>query len=326
MGSSEVVVVCEDAGAAAALAVVAAALGEHQQLRLVVAGPAAVPAFHSNGLDVASELGAALLDGNPTLVTGSTMWGERIEARAVREARARGHRSVTFVDFWGNYRERLSFPSDDQLEVLPTKLAVVDETMRDDVVAIGVPASVVVVTGSPALDQVASRGSLPTDPTGPVVFLSQPIDALYGTRLGYTERTVLSALAPHVQAMSRELHVRPHPREDVAGLRAFVASLPGTCRLREEGDLEGVLCSASVVSGMTTIALVEAALRGLPTLSLQFGAIAPQLLPTTRSGVTRVVCDEALLDQALTSVRPPPSATVGPGHAVQRILALLEEE
>lgn len=327
MASTDVVIVCEDAGAAAALCIVGEQLAQEGRLRTVVAGIRAEPAFAAKGLSPVSGMRAGVLDGDAVLLTGSTMWGDRIEARALVEARQRGQWSVTFLDFWSNYLARLSYPSAMGLEILPSRLAVIDDHMFDEVVALGVDGQRVAVTGSPALDLIWERPRFIPDSSGPVVFLSQPIEALYGQSLGYTEVGVLAALAPRIAALGRRLVIRPHPREDVDNLRRIVANLPGQC-IVEWDDFERLLSSASVVIGMTTMGLVEAALRGLPTLSLQLGAFTRHELPTTRAGFTALVVEEADIAQALASLQAPCIPRTGcwsPG-AARRVIALLESE
>ena len=327
MESSDVVIVCEDAGAAAALCVVGEQLARDGRLCAVVAGVRAEPAFTAKGLRSVSDLRAEVPDGDWVLLTGSTMWGDRIEARAVAEARKLGRWSVTFLDFWSNYVARLSYPSAVGLEVLPSRLAVIDERMRDDLLALGIDRESMAVTGSPAFDQVLERPQIIPDPTGPVVFLSQPIEALYGQSLGYTEATILLALAHRVLGLGRRLVVRPHPRENVDHLREIVAGLPGSCSV-EQDDFERLLRSASIVVGMTTMALVEAALRGLPTLSLQLGTSKKQELPTTCAGFTALLVEEADIASALASIQAPciPRTDFWSPGSARRVITLLDAE
>lgn len=303
---TKVVVVCEDAGAAANLALVAAELRRRGIGVDSVVGRAAARYFGSDvRLAESTTLDSTLrLIGAPStrvVVTGTSPWGMRLDAEAVLFARQCGRRTVSFLDYWANYAARLSYPSRDRLEVVPDRLAVVDLPMRDEAVAAGVPAGRIVVTGAPAFDGPLRRGII--DPAAPrtscVLFVSQPIAALYGDALGYTEATCLRALASVVAARGLELVVRPHPREDEASLRALVARLPGQCSVQTRGDLFEVAASAEVVVGMSTMALVEVALGGIPTVSLQVGAPAPIVLPTTAAGVTPLVVDESGLARAL---------------------------
>lgn len=304
MASSDDVtlIVCEDAGAAAGLAPVAARL----ERRRVIAGDAARAAFESRNVPV-ERFDVSCLDIAPnvtTLVTGSTAWGDRIEARALLAARAKGVRTVTYLDFWSSYVERLSYPMKTDLEVVPDVLAVVDDVMRDDLVKIGVSAERIVVTGNPAFDALHERRAAWPAPSGDVVlFLSQPLASLYGDTLGYTERSTLEALAPAVAELGMRLRVRPHPREDRAALASLVSALPGACAMDASTSLEEALRNARIVTGMTTMALVEAALSGRPTVSIQLGGLSNVELPTVRAGATLLVTSPAALGAAVRDVR-----------------------
>lgn len=304
--NARISIVCEDAGAAAALSVVAETLAKRRVLGEVVVGPNAAPYFFERGVSVlraATPPAASFYERSPAIVTGSTIWGMRLEARAVLEARRRGCFVVTFLDFWGNYTERLSFPGHDDLHALPDVLAVIDETMRDDVVAAGVPERTVAVTGSPAFDELWSKPRLIAAPAGYVLFLSQPLEALYGVAgpghpLGYTERSVVTSLARACAELGVPLRVRPHPREDAHSLGDFLAAQPGEASL-VGGSLLDACLGARVVVGMTTMALVEVAVRGMPTLSVQLGARLPTILPTIAAGATPLVTRDDELVAAL---------------------------
>lgn len=329
--SSEVVLVCEDAGAARALAPVARALRDVGRLRYAIATGAAASILRGEGLSVREGSHADDRDtwrGSPVALTGSTQWGERIEARAAVTARRAGCRVVTFLDFWSNYVARLSFPETTGLAVVPDRLAVIDARMRDEAIAAGVPAERVRVTGSPTLDAASSLPRLTPHTGGDILFLSQPLEQLYGSvgtghALGYTERTVLEAVAHAARAVDLSVRVRPHPREDAAVLRAAIARLPG-CAPCEGGTLEAACCRAAVVVGITTMALVDVALRGMPTVSVQ-PTETPLTLPTVELGFTRLVTRLSDLPAALRTPPTPPPPFPSSG-AVGRILALLDEE
>lgn len=316
MGSTEgVLVVCEDAGAAAALCHVAAKLAADDLLRDVLVGDRASAAFRSAGVvhrvvTDPSSVDDESLYREPTSVvlTGTTMWGLRLEARAVRAAMAHGLRTVSFVDWWGNYVDRLSFPIRGDRGVVPDQLAVVDEQMAEELVGIGIAPERVRITGSPAFDRLFRAEPLTGRVGGPVLFLSQPFRELYGAvgpghALGYTEQTALADLAHALAVRGRTLLVRPHPRENASELGRFVAGLGAGASLYPEGTLAEAAETASVVVGMTTMALVELALRGMPTISYQPAAILPVRLPTIRSGRTVLVTAPDEIGQALDASR-----------------------
>jgi hypothetical protein len=319
----------EDAGGARAVVPLIARMSDAG----VALGPAAAEVARAHGLSLEARDVDEILAGARLLVTSSTSWGLRLEARAVQAARAMGIPTLTVMDFWSNYRSRLSYPSETDWGALPDCIAVIDETMRADLSRLGVTCRVE-ITGSPAFDDLLGRArALPPAAGKTVTFLSQPIAALYGTELGYTEHTILRALAAACARLDLDLHVRAHPREDSEALGAFARSI-GAMTSDATMPLRTCVEQSIAVTGMTTMALVEAALLGRPSLSLQLGRLGEDALPTNASGLTIGVRDEDdLIDKLSRAARRDESldtrkrlAALGwrPG-ATERVLALMSE-
>jgi hypothetical protein len=329
------VVAIEDAGGARALAPVVRAMLMHGERPSLILGRVAADTLRASGVplgpadEVASDADVTssierLVPNARILVTSSTAWGLRVEARAVAHAKCCGCPTVTLVDFWSNYEHRLSYPSQSGWSVLPDRLAVIDDIMRDQLLRGGVSAKCLVVTGSPAFDNLLSESAppLPAIKNERVVaFLSQPITALYGvegdpTYLGYTEHSILRSVATVVSRSGLQLLVRAHPREDAVALKQFVRTLPGA-RI-DTRPLRAIVEGSIAVVGMTTMALVEAALMGRLSLSVQIGRRGDDALPTNACGLTLPIADENEL--CATLVR----ATNGdPSLEPQRRLAAL---
>jgi hypothetical protein len=182
----------------------------------------------------------------------------------------------------------------------------IDKEMERRLVAAGVPPSRVVVTGSPAFDALwESDQSSSTQPGQYVLFLSQPIAALHGTDgsaptfLGYTEQVVLDAVARLVAPHGIELRVRPHPREDESALLGLAHRLPGRVYVERTGSLREVIRKADWVVGMTSIALIEAALLGKVAISAQFDRRGEDPLWTNALGLTVGVTDRQGLQEVV---------------------------
>lgn len=331
--TADAFIVCEDAGGAAALAPVVRALGARGARLSFCYGNVARATFDAEGIAVAD---GGLPEGAryaKRVLTASSCWGERLEARAILEARAVGVPSVSIVDFWSNYEARFSYPGETGLDALPDRVLAIDETMRAELSNAGVDEARITVTGSPAFDGLQSDGERWVRPGNEVVlFLSQPMAALYGEDerspkfLGYTERTVLAMVAPMVADVGATLVVRPHPREDREALAAFVAGLPGSVRFDASPTLRDAIRGARVVTGMTTMGLVDAALRGAPAISIQTGRRGEDGLPTNRIGLTRGVSDSdslrsALVDALGASPFEPRATAPFPRDATARVLA-----
>ena len=61
----------------------------------------------------------------------------------------RGIPTLSIVDFWSNYTERF--------DTLPDKIAIIDEQMRQEMLAEGFPDDKLVITGQPAFDCLAEK-------------------------------------------------------------------------------------------------------------------------------------------------------------------------
>jgi hypothetical protein len=185
--------------------------------------------------------------------------------------------------------------------------------MREDLLAIGLPPEKLVVTGSPAFDALLAAPLAARRPTSDVVlFLSQPIAQMCGTDesnpkfLGFTEFTTMQAIAPHIANAGLALEIRPHPRESRAALEACARSLPGRVSFSQATRLEQAIAGARLVIGMNTMALVEAALRGAPTLSVQIDRRGPDMCPSNRVGLSMAVTETAALGRDLAQALAQP--------------------
>lgn len=353
-----VLVVCGDAGAGEAVAPVAGSLRARGRPLTVVASPFARPAFERRGfevqgverLDVELQASGILERYAPAaLVTGAS-WREQSEGRFVVGARRRAIPALSVLDYWSHYVERFSDETG-RLSCLPDRIAVMDERARDEMIAAGIPAARLVVTGSPAFDSLADarrrfdarrRASLRASvQVGPdellILFVSQPVRRLL-PELGYDERQVLGLLAAALDLAAARcprplvLGVKPHPRdgsEPYAGLDCAVrrVELP-------RGDNSDWLLASDLVVGMNSVLLVQACVLGLVAVSVQPGLRVPDTLPTNATGHTLVVRDakavaatveRALLDEAFRSAQLARlEGLATPGGAAEHVASVVE--
>jgi hypothetical protein len=141
---------------------------------------------------------------------------------------------------------------------------------------------------------------------------------VYGDGLGYDEQHVLAALGTalaHAPVPTR-LVVRPHPREADPALLP-----PGAVTVRDDNAHDWVR-AADLVCGMTTALLLEAAMLGCVTLSLQPGLAGADTLrvgtPVTDPEEVEPTVHRALLDDDYRAAvrRGAPRAVPGAGARV----------
>lgn len=255
------------------------------------------------------EILAAVLDGlGPDLVVTATGFAD-VERSLWRLARRRGIPSVAAIDSWTNLRRRFAGPGGETVE--PDALCVVDEGMRDQVRGEGWCRARLHVTGQPHLETVVGRlrrrraGLIPSG--APLLaFFSEPLRSDYaGCGPGFDEAGVIKDLVAGLTGQGPlSLVVQPHPRDDRRALGAAVKRIATAAdvavRMGNE-DTETLLATCGGVVGMTSMVLIEAALAGIPVLSLQPGrthAINPGIEAT--EGI-RVVTKRAETGAALAA-------------------------
>lgn len=323
---SVIAVVCGDAGGANAVAPVITALQDGSRHRVcALAYRQARQVWACRGLffdelsetttteDAASilrQLKATLL------LAGTSVNGVDLEKRFIAAARSLDILSFAVMDFWSNYTLRFA---DEKCGVgcLPDWIAVMDERARDEMVTAGFDSARLVITGQPAFDEVLSfcqrfspacrasvRSALNIAPDERMVlFASQPLAGLFRENsvglldVGYTEQTVLDVLVPALESIAQRtgqkitLVIRPHPRENAADLERWQSPI---IRIILSSEREGreVALASDLVTGMTTVLLVEACLMGCVVVSLQPGLNSADTLPTNRAGFSQAVYDK----------------------------------
>ncbi|TCS62998.1 glycosyltransferase family protein [Varunaivibrio sulfuroxidans] len=242
--------------------------------------------------------------------------------------RAHGLASLAVIEAWSNFKARFEAASGDL--VLPDAIAAVDEESRRvlaDAPWCTVP---VYVVGQPHLQRVAQdlraaragriRGDVPL-----LAFFSEPIDDDYGrARRGFDQFEIAAHLVATVaRAGDRRIAIKPHPREDAGAWRRWLdASLSQGVATLDVSDTSDLLIRADAVIGMTSMVLLEAALGGAPTLSVQIGR-AETVHPIIERCLP-VVTRDAQLARAMTAL----AARIGKGAQTPiapPLLALIDD-
>lgn len=312
----------------------------------LAAGPAAA-VWRGAGEDVVDAGGdeaamGATLDGlAPGLVVTGTGYAD-FERTLWRLARHRGTRSVAAIDSWTTLRQRFSCA--DGTEVQPDAICVVDERMRDQILGEGWCRVPLHVTGQPHLEAVvrrlgARRAGRDRGDTPLLVFFSESLRRDYGGEgAGYDQFTVAGALVPALAGLGPlTLVIQLHPRDDRGEWEGWVRGrrVPdGVALTLGAGDTDTLLVACDGAIGMTTMVLMEAALLGVPVLSLQPGRTRVLNPGLDAVDGLRVVTEDkdiapAMAEFARALARPAPaSPACSPllADAGRRFLAAVEAE
>src|SRR5438876_2230535 len=251
--AARIVVIAGDPGGAAAVGPVLELLRQEGRPLHALASRQAVANWRSRGLEVDELPHSTNLEQAQrylcelradVLLSATSDNGVNLEKPFIAAARRLGIPSLAVLDHWMNYRLRFTNEKG-ELVFLPDRIAIMDEQAREEMLAEGLDAGRLAVTGQPAFDELASlrRSTTPQQRQAVrqllgvspdermVLFASEPISTMCGTEPsqplypGYTERTVLRDLAAALGRIAERrtekivLVVRPHPLDNPESLR-----------------------------------------------------------------------------------------------------------
>lgn len=210
------------------------------------------------------------------LLTGTSLRVER-DRSWWSAAERLGIPSMALLDHWTQYRERFSV--DRPFDRLPDRIAVMDERARREIVALGCPSERVVVTGHPGFDALLAGGLAGRaaararwrrgDGDRVVAFALEPLAKDYGERAAFDERGVARLIWQAAHGLGLSVVVRPHPRQDPQEIEPLLRGATVPALVESELAPHAVMAGADAVIGMGSMFLLEAALSGLPVLSVQ---------------------------------------------------------
>lgn len=354
---SLVLAAAQDPGGARALGPVIRALhAAHARQVAVVSRGYATGVFASDGiasdivgsddaLDAAVRAARVVVTGTASSRPGDPM---PLDQAAWIAARAAGVRSLAVLDSWQNHPERFSAPGSTAFDILPDRIAVMDDETAVELRQEGVPPDRIVVTGQPYLDQYAQAaaactcrrdGSAPVvlyvaDPAGerhipdyhPGYRLQAPGDHTRNTVVVHYLAEMLARLAPGATVI-----VRPHPKSEPDEFVRFERH-PGPIAIRVDGTPSpaDAIAGADIVVGLMALTLVEAYLVGRRVISVVPQAAEEGQLILNRRGLIQPVRSVAELEAALAaSLREAPRGAaphgLTDGRATERVVALIRQ-
>jgi hypothetical protein len=269
--------------------------------------------------------------------------------------------SMAIMDQWVNYGIRFSkygvsgineYLNNRKHPYLPTRIIMMDEYARQEIVSEGLPDERIRVCGQPYFEQLlnftkakGTETALLDEKYGlskkdfVVVFASEPITCTYGDNAhywGYTEKTIFSSLAVALEAVAREtgrkiaVIIRPHPKENPGGLAEIAADRCKSITWHIDADSHPwtLISRADLVCGMSSMFLIESLIIGKSTCSIQIGLCRNNPFVLDRRGILRSIVDEAELYESLLRIirdgERQPSAIGVIANPVGRIISELE--
>lgn len=220
----------------------------------------------------------------------------------------KGIPTIGVLDQWQNYALRFSGASvEEQLAYMPDHIFVMDEYAKEQMVREGIPSNRIVVTGQPAFDNLIEHFSehagkrnemrrslgIP-DACTVVTFAAEALRKDFGAGLGYDEQSVLAFLGDTLEEISASnpdvklyFLIKLHPENSPEEFSWTFSKWPALRKslLGKEVTAIEALAVSDILAGMTSIMLVEAALCGIPVVSLQFNATANSQFMLTERGI-----------------------------------------
>jgi len=335
-----VLVVARDAGAASALTPVVARLIAEGARPEIVAWGNARAVFEAEGLAVRTfaeepepgEIESLLTATGAAVMLSGTSLRAKLDGRFWSAAETAGIPSLALLDHWKNYAERFTVAA--PFDVLPTAIAVMDDVARRELITLGCPPDRVRVTGQPRFDVLLdglpldlrkrARASLGIDTSRRVaVFASQPRGIPYDEGGGFTQEEALSAFLDALKEVAPDALalVKLHPVEQVEPVAAVLAARSGNeIRVLQEGSTLELAAVADVFCGMTSIVLLDAALLGVPTVSIRPGGGASHFVEINADLIRTATTSEevrAALAEGLTQAHVAPSPRFSSGSAAR---------
>ncbi|MDO0825372.1 hypothetical protein [Desulfosporosinus nitroreducens] len=248
------------------------------------------PAAKLNPINAASEsrvvqtIQSMLLENKLLgLVTG-TSWSNKLELKVIAACKEARIPTISILDYWSNYQAR--FKDDLGNFIYPDTYIVMDELAAKEAIQEGVPSNILKVLGHPGLDKYIALQRRKTTSIGnkkKILFLSQPLSALYGKELGYTEQQALEDCILAVQGNDDySLSAKFHPKDNANWQRSYAD-------ISVDGALFDIMTEYDLIIGMNTMGLLHAVLMGIPAISYQPNLEKPDLCITTKLGFTRLI-------------------------------------
>ena len=287
-----------------------------------------------------------------------------IEQTTTLVGRRIGIKTLSALDFWGDYHERFSdlefssatdFTVKDKFKFLPDKIAVPDVYSMKEMLREGFDEEIIVVTGNPYFDSLESKArEFSVDDKKRVreqVGLEKDVLLLYAggilrmdvPKFGYWDLDNIDIINRALKNSSVDagLVSKLHPRSPddyVKEMNDYVKN-NGEGRIKLVRDINPhqlILASDMTFTACSTLAF-EAALMGKPCVSLQPGLKCPDYLANLTKneiipvGYTREVCDgiarRVLIDPSYTTneLLPKLSDVKADGKATERVTNLVYE-
>lgn len=245
-----------------------------------------------------------LHDFKPDIIITGTSANDKTEKRLWQEAKELKIKSVAILDHWANYGIRFSKWGLKEIEnfnknpdIFPNYIIVMDEFAKKEAINDGIPEGIILPLGNPHFETIKHKATTPFNPDPSlIVFASEPYIEDYGTGL---EKIAAKDIIDFCSKNGKNVIIKLHPKESVEKYKEFERE---NVVLNKETPLTEIMKKASLTISMTSMALIEGAILGLPILSYQPQSISPDKLILTKNGVLPFITNKEELCKYLNTI------------------------
>lgn len=247
--------------------------------------------------------------------------------------------SFAVLDQWINYGIRFSKYKTSEIReynndrihlYLPSKILVMDDYAKHEIINDGLDPSRIILTGQPYFETILKKKEKTSseeikklkEKTGidkssfVITFASEPVSNDYDKSnnsknyLGYTERTVVKEIIESIKIISLEYNkkiyfvIRPHPRENIESYKDLIVLFKNekiNIIVDKNLDSWDLILMSDLVCGMSSMFLIESVILGKPILSVQIGLNRESPFILVRRGIVKNILDK---DTLLARLKP----------------------
>ncbi|HAM95372.1 TPA: hypothetical protein DCP81_00230 [Candidatus Azambacteria bacterium] len=246
-------------------------------------------------------------DVSPDLLCVSTSFGNSLDKKLMRIAKAKKVLSLAIIDFWSHYRDRF----DSLPDGLPDKICVMDGTVKKEMIIAGFPARVIEVTGNPFFDTFRTqKRNLKKGNAGHyIVFFEQPFSELFPQDdhrfFGFDEIEVWQDIAAALSRLEIKdiIKIKFHPRSrKINKFDEINRRHKLNVEIDERTSVEDLIEGSKLAMGMNSAVLFQAAMAGKKVLSYQPNLQQDDPLVSNKLGLSLGIYRKDELEKAIKSL------------------------
>lgn len=211
----------------------------------------------------------------PDIVLTSTSINSNIERYFIRFALDLNIKNYVFIDSWAGEDVRFNSP---KVSVVPANIFVCDSPMAESYTKYKLQGSKVIIVGNPHLELLSKRSFPPRTHHSdiPVILFCCENIKHYFPNKQVNEFTIIEDIINEFRETGIRIVIRPHPMESKEPWQNFFENGKSkfgqiVLELDFNSSIYDSFFNSDLVVGISSMALIESALLGVPTFSYQLG-------------------------------------------------------